>query len=418
MKQITANETNKKSKALIFEQIIAATFFLYMAWYKEVWGDKQVVLYGIAILLTGCVAVRLFYDDRSSAWKMPPLLKMFIAYLIYSLCGVFVAINTDTLISSLVTFGCFIAVCFDCWYISSRRQDISWIYKILKIVALVCTAQVIFFGKSYYNGIKVTTMSAHNNPNTLGLVLVIGILSFSIDMNLKKESAFLLTTAADMLMLYGIVLTGSRKCLLVAIPIILFWMFYYVKAEHKEKRAIKVLVAIAVIAVAAYGVMKYIGREFLNTAAFERLTRLFSEGGTDTRAILYRDALEYFKTSPLIGIGFNQYRQWSPYGYYSHSSYAEILSCGGIIGVLIFFIPLLKCLYICVSRLFRKDTPERMYHMRMVTLALFCELFLGLGQIYIYDIFHMLVLMLISMEVSYGSFDPAPAEKTAVKVGE
>ena len=402
----------KKRKAFILEQVIAAIFFFYIAWDKEVWGDKQVVLYGVVILLTGCVVTRLLYDGRLSVWKMPSLLKMFIVYFVYSFLGIFVAKNTDTLISSIITYGCFTTVCFDCWYISLKRQDVSWIYKILKIVALVCTVQVIFFGRPYYNGIEVTTMSVNNNPNTLGFVLVIGILSFSTEMNLKKKSTFLTTMIADIMMLYGIILTGSRKCLLVSIPIILYWLFYYTKTMHKKHRHKEVFIAIVVIAIATYSCNEYIGHGFQNTAAFERLIQLFSEGGMDTRESLYRDAVEYFKTSPIIGIGFNQYRQWSPYGYYSHSSYAEILSCGGIIGVLIFFLPLLKCLYICMMQSLRKDTPERMYHIRMVTLTLLCELFLGLGQIFIYDILHMLVLMLISMEVSNRILYSGPSEKS------
>ena len=114
---------------------------------------------------------------------------------------------------------------------------------------------------------------------------------------------------------------------------------------------------------------------------------------------MYRDAVEYFMASPIIGIGFGQYRLWSPFGYYSHSSYAEILSCGGIIGVLIFFVPIFVCLCSCLKQLRKKQPLEQSYRMKMATLMLFCELFLGLGQIFIYDVFHLLLLTLISIEI-------------------
>ena len=408
-------ELKKTSNALRLEQIIVAIFFFYILWYKEIWGDKQIVLYGIVLLLTGCVVTRMLYDGYLSVQGMPSLLKMFIVYFLYSFLGILVAKNISTLISSIITYGCFITVCFDCWYISFRKQDNRWLYRILKLVALVCAVQTVFFGQPYFNGIEVITMSPTNNPNTLGFVLVIGILSFAIDMNLEKKSTFFFTMAADILMLYGIVLTGSRKCLLASVPIMLYWLFYYVKTMRKERRQKELLIAIILITIAAFGCVKYISRDFQNSAVFERMTLLFSEGGTDTRESLYRDAWEYFKTSPIIGIGFNQYRQWSPHGYYSHSSYAEILSCGGIIGVLIFFLPLLKCLYICITQSLKKGAPERTYHMRMVSLALLCELFLGLGQIYIYDMLHMLVLTLISMEVSNQFFMAVSSGKIAAK---
>jgi len=400
-----------KKKALIPEQILTAIFLLYIEWYKEIWGDRPIVLYGIVALLTGCVIVRLICDGYLSVWKMPPLLKMYIVYFVYSLLGVFVAKDVNALISSVITYGCFTIVCFDCWYISSKQQDDSWIYRILKIVAVICAVQVIFFGKPYYNGIEVTTMGVNNNPNTLGLVLVMGTLSFTIDMKLEKKFTFFVAMAANIMMLYGIILTGSRKCLLVSIPIILYWLFFYVKTMLKERRYKKLIIAITVIVIVVYGCIAYVGRDFQNSAAFERMTQLFAEGGTDTRAGLYRDAFEYFKTSPIIGIGFNQYRQWSPHGYYSHSSYAEILSCGGLIGVLIFFVPLFKCLYTCILQSFKKYSPEQMYRMRMVALMLLCELFLGIGQIFVYDILHMLVLMLISMEASKQIYVSGRAEK-------
>ena len=51
-----------KKKALIPEQILTAIFLLYIEWYKEIWGDRPIVLYGIVALLTGCVIVRLICD--------------------------------------------------------------------------------------------------------------------------------------------------------------------------------------------------------------------------------------------------------------------------------------------------------------------------------------------------------------------
>ena len=79
--------------------------------------------------------------------------------------------------------------------------------------------------------------------------------------------------------------------------------------------------------------------------------------------------------------------------------------------MLIFFVPLFKCLYTCILQSFKKYSPEQMYRMRMVALMLLCELFLGIGQIFVYDILHMLVLMLISMEASKQIYVSGRAEK-------
>ena len=137
---------------------------------------------------------------------------------------------------------------------------------------------------------------------------------------------------------------------------------------------------------------------------FERLSTLFT--GTETRRkLLYADSLTFFLASPIIGIGFNQYRFWSPYSTYSHSSYAEVLSCGGIIGTLIFFVPLLTCLFRYIKLAFQKKPFDEMYRIRMVALLFACELFIGVGQIFIYEMLHLLVLMLISMEEKQFIFE-------------
>ena len=330
---------------------------------------------------------------------------MYFIYFVYSFSGIFVARNASAMVSSLITFFCFVIVCFDCWYISYLQNDHDWIYKILKCVAIICALQVILRGQPYYNGIMVTTMSSINNPNTLALILLIGMISFVIDFDVEKLSSFITTMLANVMMLYGIILTGSRKCFLAAIPVMVYWLWFYIKVTRKEGKTKRLLFLIAVVILVMAVCFSYYSKYFQSTSIFERLIGLFSEGGTSKRQQLYSDAFTYFKSSPLIGIGFNQYRQWSPYGYYSHSSYAEVLSCGGIIGTLIFFVPLLTCLLRYIKLAIQKKSFDEMYRIRMIALLFACELFIGVGQIFIYDMLHLLVLMLISMEENLFIFE-------------
>lgn len=388
----------KLKSSLLLERVLVFIFLLYIEWYKEIWGDKPLILYGSVGLLTGLVAMRLIRQRYLHLNTMPSFLKMYFIYFAYSFTGIFVARNVSSMISSLITFFCFIIVCFDCWYISYLQNDHNWIYKILKCVAIICALQVILRGQPFYNGVMVTTMSSKNNPNALALILLIGMLSFVIDFNVEKLSSFITSMFANVMMLYGIILTGSRKCFLAAIPVMVYWIWFYIKVTRKEGRTKRMLFLMVVMALGLGVCFSFYSKYFQSTSIFERLLGLFSEGGTSKRQQLYSDAFTYFKSSPLIGIGFNQYRQWSPYGYYSHSSYAEVLSCGGIIGTLIFFVPLLTCLLRYIKSAFQKKPFDEMYRIRMIALMFVCELFIGVGQIFIYDMLHLLVLMLISME--------------------
>lgn len=391
--------------SFFIERTLLFVFLLYLEWYKEIWGDNPLILYGSVGLLTGLVAIRLMQQRYLHIHTMPAILKMYFIYFAYSFTGIFVARNASAMVSSLITFFCFVIVCFDCWYISYLQNDHDWIYKILKCVAIICALQVILRGQPYYNGIMVTTMSSINNPNTLALILLIGMISFVIDFDVEKLSSFITTMLANVMMLYGIILTGSRKCFLAAIPVMVYWLWFYIKVTRKEGKTKRLLFLIAVVILVMAVCFSYYSKYFQSTSIFERLIGLFSEGGTSKRQQLYSDAFTYFKSSPLIGIGFNQYRQWSPYGYYSHSSYAEVLSCGGIIGTLIFFVPLLTCLLRYIKLAIQKKSFDEMYRIRMIALLFACELFIGVGQIFIYDMLHLLVLMLISMEENLFIFE-------------
>ena len=401
-----------KQNTLLLERIVFAVFILYLEWYKEIWGDVPAILYGTTALLTGLVLWRMLGERYFLPGEMPPILKMYFLYFIYSFTGLIVAKDMPFMVSSLITYGCFVVVCFDCWYISSKIGNHDWVYKTFKYVAVVCMLQVIIHGQPYWNGVWVTTMSSTNNPNTLGLILLIGILSFALTTNNEKTLSFVIALCANVAMLYAIILTGSRKCLLAATAVCIFWLISYTRMMFGRHMRKKFFVVLLCAIVAGYLCMSYIDTYFQDSAAFERLTQLFQEGGTSARVGLYEDAIEFWKTSPIIGIGFRQYQVWSSHGFFSHSSYAEVLSCGGIVGILIFYIPLLKCLYACTMNEISKNTDkENTFRTRMVLLFLLCELFIGLGQIFLYDILHLLVLMLISMSVIAGEQERLSIER-------
>lgn len=389
----------------LMERTLVFVFLLYLEWYKEIWGDKPIILYGAVGLLTGLVAIRLIRQRYLHLNTMPAFLKMYFIYFVYSFTGIVVARNASAMISSLITFFCFIIVCFDCWYISFLLNDHNWIYKILKCVAVICALQVILLGQPYYNGVIVTTMGSKNNPNTLALILLIGMLSFVIDFKVEKLSDFMISMLANVLLLYGIILTGSRKSFLAAIPAMVYWLWFYIKVTRKEGKTKRLLFLVAVMVLGLGVCISFYNKYFQSTSIFERMLRLFGEGGTSKRTHMYTDAITYFFASPLFGIGFNQYRFWSPYNTYSHSSYAEVLSCGGIVGTLIFFLPLLTCLIRYIKIAFQKRPFNEMYRIRMIALMFVCELFIGIGQIFLYDMLHLLVLMLISMEEKLFTFE-------------
>lgn len=134
------------------------------------------------------------------------------------------------------------------------------------------------------------------------------------------------------------------------------------------------------------------------TVMFQRLFRLSDELEGGKRVSMYSEAIEFFLRSSLLGVGFANYAMHSKFGMYSHSTYAEALSCTGIIGTVLYFgsyvimaINIFKAYSIS-----KKNNNER----EIITIKLlFClflvMLFTGVGTVLFYDIKGMIFMALI-----------------------
>ena len=375
-------------------KLFVSIFVLYVFWFKEVFGNYPVILYGSVIAATVLVLLDIISGEKKL--KLYSFVTMLFIYGIYSfVSGLFVARDMSWFFSIIITYFAFSVVCFDICYISDRTSSTEWILNLLLITCSICAVQTIFFGTEYRTEVIVRTMSSTNNPNALGFIMILGI--FSLISRKKYVGNNLLIKALILLVfVYVIVLTGSRKTLICALILVAFWVITLLKTEKGfSNRKLSIIAAIFVIG----GIGVYYGlTQFVNSSSYARM--LIIESGVSTRTQLYKDAVEFWKTSPIIGIGFGQYKIWSPYKLYSHSSYAEILCCTGIIGILIFFGYMIKCLVALMKKIIRRN-EDCYYDYFMCFIMFVIELILGVGQIYIYDFPHLLILSYLSMSIIY-----------------
>lgn len=371
-------------------KFFVSVFILYTFWFKEVYGNYPLILYGSVIVATALVILDILSGAKKI--KLYSFVTMLFVFGLYSfLSGIWIAKDVAWFYSILTTYLAFAVVCFDVCYISDKTASTEWILNIMLITSSICAIQTIFFGAEYRTEVIVRTMSSTNNPNALGFVMILGI--FSLISRKKYVADKLLVKSVVLLaFLYVIILTGSRKTLLSALLIVGLWIYSLLKTEKgfsNRKLSIIAVVSIIVVVGVYYGLTKYV-----STSSYARL--LIIGTGANTRAELYKDAIEFWKTSPIFGIGFGQYQIWSAYRLYSHSSYAEILSCTGIIGTIVFFGYML-CLLIKLIRKVLKRNEECYYDFFMCFVMFIIELILGVGQIYIYDFPHLLILSYLSM---------------------
>ena len=375
-------------------------FLIYELWYKEAYGNISTILYGTVILATVFVALD-FFAKRTL--KMNSFIIMLFVFGITSfVTGMFVSKDFSWFISSMITYFAFVIVCFDISYVISTENKREWLMDTFVIVSLICSFQTIFMGVDYKTEVIVRTMILDNNPNTLGFTMILGI--FALIYKKERTSKHLLLYIAMLLLfLFVIVLTGSRKSLLCAMILLIIWTISILRTERGF--SYKKIVLISGIFIAVLAAVYYVMNYYIYSSSYERLLMVTKSGGaTSTRMKMFLDGISFWESSPIIGIGFGQYQILSPFHKYSHNSYAEILSCTGAIGFLIFFVPIFNLLRKIWKKARNKKEPHR-YDYVMCTAMLLVELILGIGQIYIYDIGHLVILSYIAMSLTIIEFE-------------
>lgn len=376
-------------------KLFVSIFLLYNTWYSQIWEANQLILY----VSVGLSAVFMLLDatfvlKRFEIGRVNPIVKMYVIFGLYVIAsGVFVSIDKGEFLASAFTYISFTLIAFEIWYISFRLENFSWILNLFYLFALLCALTTIFNGQDYKTEVVVKTMGKNNNPNTLGVLMVFGIFATIFQKKAFMKN-FILKYLSILIFLYVILLSGSRKSLFAGGGLFVFWVIEYFIESRKEKLTLKKLFIVGTIILSIVGIVIYILNVYVGLSGFERLLLLFKEGGTSIRLELMDMAVQYWKSSPIFGIGLDQFRILNTYGYYSHSTYFEILSCTGILGLLLFFIPLIKLLFTSIKKSLGKRGD--LYKIRICLLMLAVELFLGIGQIFIYSATHMIILVFIA----------------------
>ena len=204
------------------------------------------------------------------------------------------------------------------------------------------------------------------NSNVLAILSVYG---FILCMYLRKVGNLTTQSFWARVAFYSItvLLTGSRKGLfMIFLAIIIVSFFNY------KKKVLKIVVIAMVAAVATYFVIMNVG--FLYDIIGVRVENLLlyftkgtvTEGSLLSRLELANIAKPYIEKKPWTGYGFDCFKTISgvggdgkvglgDLGYYSHNNYIELLFGGGIIGFVLYYIPVAHLL----KKLFGKTKVDK-----------------------------------------------------------
>lgn len=227
----------------------------------------------------------------------------------------------------------------------------------------------------------------------------------------------LMFVASVALFLYLILLTGSRKSLLMlAIPLLVFAFLQ----KSKRKGFVVLLVASSVIVVGGYAVMNIPMLYDIMGSRVEEMFNILSgnvETGDDvSRMFLITYGIEWFKEQPLLGYGINNFRilsnntsMFAGQNFYAHNNYIELLVDVGIIGFLIYY----SCLVYIWKKL--KGNFSDSILNKWVASLIVVRLFLDFAMVSYYSFTSNLILCLCFYAV-YVSRKSKVASKTTQKM--
>ena len=390
MRDITLS---KVSKLFIY------IFLVYIFWFQYVYGVQKIILYGSVIMAAACMFIDLLASNQSIREIVPTGVMINIVMVIYSLFfGLFVARNQDYLLDAAKIYGSFSIVCLVVCYITKAEKSFDWLLNAIIAVDILCAVFVLFRGY-YWKGYG-HVLGPDHNPNTLGTAMDLGLFCL-IYRAQKKQKNLIFSVSMVFLFLYVIIGSGSRKGLFAAIIVCSLWFFQQSKRIWRNGRWYTRIALVLFIALIIVLIIYYYQNIYLQTDISARMDTLGdkTEESSRNRIYYYQLAIEYFLEKPLFGIGLQQFGIWNPYGQYAHSTYAEAIADWGLVGSLIYFIPVIWAAIQLVGIQFSETKNE---NTKSVITLWIMEMFLGIGQIWFFSISHLvswsIIFLFIQMD--------------------
>ena len=207
-------------------------------------------------------------------------------------------------------------------------------------------------------------------------------------------------------MFFAVLLTGKREHILYIPLIITMVCLIFSLNKNKAKVIFKIFLIIAIIAliiIIAYPMLSQTSGLGRTLISISDLTK--GKDISDGRFALYQRALVLFKDHPLFGIGFGNFKKISGYTTDVHNVYLQLLCETGIIGIILFIVPVFYTYFILLKIIKRfKAVASDKYTAFCLSYAFFQQTFFilaGIVENTIYNI-ETLLIYLFSCLMAYS----------------
>lgn len=328
----------KLSKALF------ALFMINYIWFSRTFSipswTNYILIVGFTV--TGVLSSGDFFNQKKVFLKLNKYFMYWSVFVIYVLVsGIFVAKNYSIVLNHVSLLLEVLLVLLYVGFIAETEGTLRFFYQVFMVIAAIYTLSLLRNGVMNSRSGRLY-LSETSNPNSDGIVLAFGVYSTLKLIDLKKPANLVPLLALSVVEFYGIFLTGSRKALILAA---VFFVFSLLRTWNRRKElsdSTKIFLGLVFIVIIAFGVL-WMLPAYMSSSAFSRMQD--ADVGINDRWNIALDALRVFSQHPFFGVGINNYKLYSSYGLYAHSTIPELLSGTGIIGTILFFIPYFSVFY-------------------------------------------------------------------------
>ena len=323
--------------------------------------------------------------------RLPPELYLYGAFVLWCLSGLWVTTdfyaywNYLKLIAQIeILFLCIVVIV-------ARTGDVRHIFLALIWIAILLILIMLFSQKvllelEYNESYRLSSVGL--NPNGVGFMFLSGVMGLAFFW-FKYKSILIRYLFIVIMAIFsiGIIYTASRKSFLVLLLFISLWLyFYYIKETLKRPVLIVPIVLTAFLLLQFYDYVSdytLLGKRLHQYNSVQEMTE------ENVRFLMMKEGWEFFKRSPIIGIGLAHFKIYSVTGGYAHSDYFEVLSTTGIGGTLLYF-SIYVVLWRRLRRLLHKlSDPRIRYEINLFRVILICILSLGFGGPIFIDIMNL-----------------------------
>lgn len=323
-----------------FSKISRLLFLLYIV-YANVTSYSWFYVRGLTlILLLGALFFQLLSDSHIKTNKTLNALIVFGIYIV--VFGLLVAKDRNRLITTASTFGETLIVFYlvNSYIIKDEKPNFPMVAFIIQ--ALVAA----YFTITKGIGTGRISFSENINVNTVGVMfsLGIGFIMYLLIAENNKPIKSLASVAAILVLLFGIMLTASKKAIISATLFIALWIiFCYRFTLARVNKLVRLFLFILLCCAGVYVFNWYTSN---NSLQFDlvtmRMNELYEGSSDQSRLRLIKEGFSIFLSHPILGVGFDNVRYYTLRQGYTHCFYSELFACTGIIGSSLFIYALFR----------------------------------------------------------------------------